>query len=69
MSENKGKPSQQKADERKERETTTGAGSRAVHRLDRSRSDEKGSKGDSVKSTATAAKAQVRRRSGSGSPR
>ncbi|RYZ03045.1 MAG: hypothetical protein EOO73_29445 [Myxococcales bacterium] len=65
MSENKGKPSQQKADERKERETNTSpSAARTVHRLDRSRGDEKGGKGDSVKSRATAAKAEVRRRPG-----
>lgn len=63
MSENKGKPSKQKADERKERETNDDpAAPRNVHRLDRSRSDEKGGKGDSTKTRATAAKAEVRRR-------
>lgn len=46
MSKNKGKPSQQKADERKELESNGGPGSpRSVHRLDRSRTDEKGGKG------------------------
>jgi hypothetical protein len=46
MSKNKGKPSQQKADERKELGSNGGPGSpRSIHRLDRSRTDEKGGKG------------------------
>jgi hypothetical protein len=58
MSENKGKPSQQKMDERKERDAT---GSRTSHRLDRSRSDEKGGKGASPKRATTPARAGSRR--------
>lgn len=46
MTKNKGKPSQQVADERKELEVTDERSPRAIHRLDRSRSDEKGGKGE-----------------------
>jgi hypothetical protein len=63
MTENKGKPSQQKPDQRKERETTSDSTSaRQVHRLDRSRGDEKGGAGASIKSTANAARATQRNR-------
>ena len=55
MTKNKGKPSKQKADERKEIEANTGAGGpRSIHRLDRSRSDEKGGKGPAANRRATA---------------
>lgn len=60
MTENKGKPSQQKADERKEREASSGTGPRGIHRLDRSRSDEKGSKGGTAKRAASSAQAARR---------
>jgi hypothetical protein len=59
MTKNKGKPSQQKADERVE-----GGGNedprspRTVHRLDRSRSDEKGGKGATPKRANVAARAR-----------
>lgn len=57
MTKNKGKPSQQKADERKESEANTDPRSpRQVHRLDRSRSDEKGGKGGGTKRAAVAAR-------------
>lgn len=53
MTKNKGKPSQQKADERVERESNQDPRSaRTVHRLDRSRSDEKGGKGATPKRTS-----------------
>jgi len=39
---NKGKPSKQAADERKEREVTDSRSPRTVHRLDRSRSEKGG---------------------------
>jgi hypothetical protein len=52
MTKNKGKPSQQKADERLESEGNQDPRSpRAVHRLDRSRSDEKGGKGATPRRT------------------
>jgi hypothetical protein len=51
MSKNKGKPSQQKADERKELEASPTA-ARTIHRLDRSRGDEKNSKGETASRTA-----------------
>jgi hypothetical protein len=43
---NKGKPSRQEADERKEREVTDPSSPRTIHRFDRSRSDEKGGRGE-----------------------
>jgi hypothetical protein len=45
MTKNKGKPSKQKADERKEDEASSEA-PKSIHRLDRSRSDEKGARGE-----------------------
>jgi hypothetical protein len=58
MSENKGKPSKQRADERKELEANDSpAGPRKIHRLDRSRSDEKGGKGATPKNAQTAKRA------------
>jgi hypothetical protein len=64
MSENKGKPSKQQADERKEREVNDDPASpRKIHRLDRSRSDEKGGKGATPKTAATAKRASVAARS------
>jgi hypothetical protein len=47
MTKNKGKPSAQKADERTER-VADSRSPRTVHRLDRSRSDEKGGKGETA---------------------
>jgi hypothetical protein len=62
MTQNKGKPTQQKLDERKEREGNRDpAGPRTSHRLDRSRSDEKGGKGGSAKREAAPAQAGGRR--------
>jgi Ulp1 family protease len=53
MTNNKGKPSQQKADERLESEGNHDPRSpRSVHRLDRSRSVEKGGKGATPRRTA-----------------
>lgn len=46
MTKSKGKPSRQVADERKERDVTDSRSPRTIHRFDRSRSDEKGGKGD-----------------------
>jgi hypothetical protein len=52
MSENKGKPSKQKADERLEGEGNVDPRTpRTVHRLDRSRSDEKAGKGATPRRT------------------
>jgi hypothetical protein len=52
MSENKGKPTQQKADQRLESEGNQDPRSpRTVHRLDRSGSDEKGGKGATPRRT------------------
>jgi hypothetical protein len=48
MTKNKGKPSAQKADERKEREAGSGL-AKTIHRLDRSRTDEKGGRGDTAR--------------------
>lgn len=45
MTKNKGKPTRQQADERKEREVTDPASPRTIHRLDRSRGDEKVAEG------------------------
>jgi hypothetical protein len=64
MTSNKGKPSQQKADERTETRGNADTRSpRTVHRLDRSRSDEKGGKGASAvrhDSTRTAGRQRQR---------
>jgi hypothetical protein len=55
MTKNKGKPTQQKADERLESEGNHDPRSpRTVHRLDRSRSDEKGGKGATPRRTPVA---------------
>jgi hypothetical protein len=42
---NKGKPTKQVVDERKESEVADPKAARKIHRFDRSRSDEKGGKG------------------------
>jgi hypothetical protein len=53
MTKNKGKPSQQKADERLESQGNQDPRTpRTVHRLDRSRSDEKGGKGATPRRTS-----------------
>jgi len=46
MSKNKGKPTKQVADQRKELEVSDPRSPRTIHRLDRSRGDEKGGKGE-----------------------
>jgi hypothetical protein len=48
MTKNKGKPSKQKADERKEREASSES-TKTIHRLDRSRADEKGARGETAR--------------------
>jgi hypothetical protein len=53
MTKNKGKPAQQKADERVESEGNQDPRSpRTVHRLDRSGGDEKGGKGETPRRTS-----------------
>jgi hypothetical protein len=46
MTKNKGKPSRQQPDERKELDVVDPRSPRTLHRFDRSRGDEKGGKGE-----------------------
>jgi hypothetical protein len=61
MTKNKGKPSRQQADERVETQGNIDPQrARAVHRLDRSRGDEKGGKGPSATKHQSAPTARQR---------
>jgi hypothetical protein len=64
MSENKGKPSRQVPDERKEIDAGESGSPRTIHRLDRSRSDEKGGKGELPKRTFETGESKRQRSAG-----